>query len=120
MSEDERILRLENAMATLAELAAKQQLLSEEQQRLIADQQRRTARLEESFVVLVELTRGHDESIDELKESVDELKAARAETERKFAELAGAMKGLAEAQAHADRRVDALVDIMRDWRNGRS
>ncbi len=120
MSEEERILRLENAMATLAELAAEQQRLSEEQQRqaaeqqgLIADQQRRTARLEESFVALVQLTRSHDESIDELK-------AARAESERKFAELVDAMKGLAEAQAHADRRVDALVDIMREWRNGQS
>lgn len=105
MSEDERVLRLENAISTMAELAAKQQLLSEEQQR-------RTARLEESFVTLVELVRGHDESIDELK-------AARAESERKFAELADAMKGMADAQAHADRRVDALIDIVREWRNGR-
>jgi chromosome segregation ATPase len=119
MSEDERILRLENAISTLAELAAEQQRLSEEQQRqaaeqqrLMSDQQRRTARLEESLVTLVQLIRSHDESIDELK-------AARAEAERKFAGLADAMKELAEAQAHADRRVDALVDIVREWRKGR-
>ncbi len=133
MSEEERILRLENAISTLAGLAAEQHRLSEElqrqaveQQRLIADQQRRSARLEESFVTIVELIRGHDESIDELR-------AAQAESERKqteltatvdglaviMKELAVAMTELAEAQAHADRRVDALVDIMRDWRNGR-
>lgn len=120
MSEDERILRLENAISTLAELAAEQQRQAVEQQRLVTDQQRRTARLEESFVTLVQLVRSHDESIDELK-------AARAESERKQAGLADALKELAvamtemaEAQAHADRRVDALVDIMREWRNGRS
>ena len=119
MSEEERVLRLENTISTLAELAAGQQRLSAEQQRQSAEQQRRIARLEESFVALVQLTRSHDESMDELK-------AARVESERKSAELAGAMKELAdamkelaEAQAHADRRVDALVDIVREWRNGR-
>jgi hypothetical protein len=126
MSQEERILRLENAMSTLAELAAdqhrlsaEQQQLTAEQQRLLADQQRRTARLEESFVMLIELTRSHDEAIDELK-------AARVESEQKFATLADAMKILAEAQkqlaesqTHSDRRLDALIDIVRQWGNGR-
>ena len=116
MTEAERILRLENAMSTLTELAAEQQQLTAEQQRLTADQQRRTARLEESFVALVELARRHDESIDELRA---ELKAAQAETERKFIALADAMRQLAEAQGHSDRRVDALIDIIRKWRDER-
>ena len=116
MTEEERILRLENAMSTLAELAADQHRMSAEQQRLIADQQRRPARLEESFVALVEMTRRHDESIDELRA---DLKVAQAETERKFIALADAMKQLAEAQGHSDRRVDALTDLIRKWRDER-
>lgn len=117
MTEEERFLRLENTMSTLAELAAEQQQLMIEQHRLAADQQRRTARLEESFVALVEMTHSHDESIDELKA---DLKIAQAETERKFVVLADTMKQLAEAQGHADRRMDALIDIVRQWGNGRS
>ena len=123
MSQEERILRLENAMSTLAELAAdqhrlsaEQQQLTAEQQRLLADQQRRTARLEESFVMLVELTRSHDESIDKLKA---DLRVAQAETERKFIALADTMKRLAEAQGHSDQRVDALTDLIRKWRDER-
>lgn len=151
MSQDERILRLENAMATLAELAAKQQLLSEdqqrqaaeqqrlmaEQQRQIGDQQRRTARLEESFVMLTEMLGRHEDSFDELR-------AAQAETEQKIAalvdaqvrneeahdrgmeevraalaELADAMQRLAQSQAYTDRRLDGLIDVVRDLRDGR-
>ena len=106
MSSEERILRLEKAMATLAELSA--------------DQQRRTSRLEESFVTLVELTRSHNEGMDELR-------AAQTESDRKISALADAqlrteeaLKQLAEAQTHTDQRLDALIDIVREGRNGRS
>jgi chromosome segregation ATPase len=106
MSADERILRLENAMATLAELAA--------------DRERRVSRLEEALVTLVELVRSHNESMDESR-------VAHGETDRKIAVLADAqirtedaLKQLAEAQAHTDRRLDALIDIVRGERNGQS
>lgn len=123
MSADERILRLENAMATLAELSANQEQRAErleegfrllaqvvaEQQQVVANQQRRTARLEESFVMLTELAGRHEERLDAHDERQDELRAAQAESERKIAELA-------EAQAHSDRRMDALIDIVQNWR----
>ncbi|HEX3559981.1 MAG TPA: hypothetical protein VHU19_12305 [Pyrinomonadaceae bacterium] len=104
MSTDDRIPRLENALATLAELSA--------------DHNRRIARPEEAFVKLVELTRNHDEVMDQFR-------AAQAESERKIGALADAqirtedaLKQLAESQAHTDRRLDALIDIIRGERNG--
>ena len=180
MSEDERILRLENAISTLAELAAEQQRLSEEQQRqaaeqqqliadrqrLIADQQRRTARLEEAFVAVTDMLRRHEDSFDELRaaqaetdqklaalvdaqaradDEMSKVREAQAEAGQKIAalvdaqvrieeahtrgteglrasltELAETMKRLAESQAHTDRRLDGLIDIVRELRNGRS
>ena len=133
MTEEERILRLENAFSTLSELAAAHQ-------QLIAGQQRRTARLEESFVVLTTMAQRHGESLDELR-------ASQAESEHKIAALADAMirvteaqthltesqtqltesqtqlaesqKQLAESQTHSDKRLDALIDIVRQWGNGR-
>ena len=118
MSSDERILRLENAMATLAESGANHEQRIErleeisrslhqiiaEQQKALADQQRRVTRLDESFVKLVEVT-------TRIGEGMNELRVAQAESERKIA-------ALAEAQAHSDRRLDALIDIVQGWRNG--
>jgi hypothetical protein len=118
MSSEDRITPLENAFSTLAELAA--------------DHQRRISRLEESFVMLVDLTRNQDAGMDDLR-------AAQAEAERKiaaladanlrteesqahmaeaFGRLAEALRHLAEAQAHSDQRLDALIDIVHGWRNG--
>ncbi|MET0625154.1 MAG: hypothetical protein ABW250_19605 [Pyrinomonadaceae bacterium] len=119
MSED-RNLRLENAMATLAEISAQHnerlatmertaQTLRElavDHQQLIANMQRRVTGLEESNVMLVEmLRRQHD--------GVVEMRAAQADAATKIA-------ALAVAQAHSDRRLDALIDIVRGGRNGPS
>lgn len=132
MSTDDRILRLENAMSTLVEMLAEQQRLTAEQQRQAvelqrqaaeqqrqaaelqhqaADQQRRTSRLEESFTTLVELLRRHDESLDGLRDGTNELRAAQIESERKIA-------ALADAQAHTDQKLDVLIDIVREQREG--
>lgn len=148
MSADERILRLENAMATLAEFSAghEQRItlleagltrLEEGFTRLTegfrsltqvsVGQQRRTARLEESFVTLVQLTRRHHDGADELRaaQAETERRAAEterraAETERRAAESERRIAALADAQAHSDRRLDALIDIVRNGRNGES
>jgi peptidoglycan hydrolase CwlO-like protein len=103
MSDDERNLRLENALATLAELSA--------------NHERRVARLEESFVTLVELTRSHNDGMDELRAAQAELSVAQAESEQKLAALVDAqirgeeaMKELRSAQAETDRKIAALAD----------
>ena len=150
-----RILRLENAMATLAEVSAQHderlaaiegmnrrlerttqsmersvQTLTESvqtltelaaaQNALTADTQRRVMRLEESYVMVVELLRSHHDG-------TAELRAAQANADSKLAALADAqihtearMSRLAESQAHSDRKLDALIDIVRGSRTGES
>src|SRR5215212_6360444 len=108
---EERILRLENAMATLAEISAQhderlaaiersnqrleQTAQSLEQtvqslKELTADVQRRVTRLEESYVTVVELLRSRHEGITELR-------AAQANADAKIA-------ALAESQAHSNQK----------------
>ena len=66
-----------------------------------------------------------------LKAAQADAKTAQADTEAKIAALADAqiraderlqttLTHLAESQAHRDRRLDALIDIVRGERNGRS
>ena len=117
---EESILRLENAMATLAELSAQHderlaaiersnQSLAQTVQALgvlTANVQRRVTRLEESYVTVVELLRSHHDGIAEMR-------AAQANADAKIAVLA-------ESQAHSDRKLDALMDIVRTRFNGQS
>ncbi len=117
---EESTRRLEKAMARLAELAAQhdERLATTERtaqtlrelagahQQLIANMQRRVTGLEEANVMLVELLRHHHDGITELR-------AAQANADAKIA-------ALAESQAHTDRRLDALIDIVRGGFNGRS
>lgn len=46
--------------------------------------------------------------------------AALANLTEKMAQLAEAQAKLAESQAHTDQRLDALIDIVRERRNGKS
>ena len=107
---EERILRLENAMATLAELAA--------------NMQGRVTGLEEAYVTVVELLRSHHDGITELRAAqagADAGIAALADAQIRADErLHTALTQLAESQAHTDRRLDALIDIVRGGRNGQS
>jgi hypothetical protein len=45
---------------------------------------------------------------------------AQIKNEERFAKLAQAQTELAESQAHTDRRLDALIDIVKEGRNGKS
>jgi hypothetical protein len=45
---------------------------------------------------------------------------AQIKNEDRFAKLAEAQTELAESQARTDRRLDALIDIIREGRNGKS
>jgi len=45
---------------------------------------------------------------------------AQIKNEDRFAKLAQAQAELAEAQLHTDRRLDALIDIVKESRNGKS
>jgi hypothetical protein len=45
---------------------------------------------------------------------------AQIKNEERFAKLAQAQTELAESQTHTDRRLDALIDIVKQGRNGKS
>ena len=45
---------------------------------------------------------------------------AQIKNEERFAKLAQAQTELAESQAHTDRRLEALIDIVKEGRNGKS
>jgi pyruvate-formate lyase len=45
---------------------------------------------------------------------------AQIKNEERFAKLAQAQTELAESQVRTDRRLDALIDIVREGRNGKS
>lgn len=98
-NQHERITGAERTTQTLAELAA-------DHQQLLANVQRRVVGLEEANVTLVELLGRHHEGMTELR-------AAQANADAKIALLA-------ESQAHTDRRLDALIDIVRGRLNGQS
>ena len=44
---------------------------------------------------------------------------AQIKNEERFAKLAQSQADLAEAQAHTDRRLEALIDIVKEGRNGK-
>jgi uncharacterized coiled-coil DUF342 family protein len=148
MSTDERLLRLENAFATLAELAG--------------GHNECVSSLEQSFQTLVELARSVDGRMSQHLAWINQLGEAQANSEARIAALANAQirtdeslaklaeahakiveshtkiveshtklaesqtklaesqTKLAEAQAHTDQRLDALIDIVRESRNGKS
>ena len=117
---EESTLRLENAMARLADISAQHderlaaieqtneilKALAADAHQLLANMQRRVPGLEEANATLVELLGRHHEGITEMR-------AAQANADAKIALLA-------ESQAHTDRRLDALIDIVRGGLNGKS
>lgn len=56
----------------------------------------------------------------EQDEKINMIIDAQVKNEERFAKLAEAQTELAISQAHTDRRLDALIDIIRDQRNGKS
>ena len=66
----------------------------------------RLTRLEESFQLLVQLAQTTDTRLDTLESNMSTLETN--------------MAALAAAQTHTDERLGALIDIVREGRNGRS
>ena len=64
--------------------------------------------------------REQDEKINMIIDAQVKNEERFAQNEERFAKLAEAQTELAISQAHTDRRLDALIDIIRDQRNGKS
>lgn len=98
----------------------------------------RTASLENALAILVRLAQDLDERLNIQLSWINQLGEAQANSEAKIAALADAQiqteetmrdlaartdatfARLAESQAHTDRRLDALIDIVREGRGGNS
>lgn len=101
MTNEEMQKTMEFILEQQAQFAANIQKLQEERMR----DGSRIKRLEESFQLLVQLAQSTDTRLDTL--------------ESNMATLAEAQTHLAEAQAHTDERLSALIDIVREGRNGK-
>jgi hypothetical protein len=85
----------------------------EQQARLSVNQHKgdeRISRLERIVKLMISAGRRTRRQIGEMDERF----------EQRFARLTDALTKLAEGQAHTDRRLDALIDIVREGRNGKS
>ena len=102
MTNEEIQRTMEFILGQQAQFAANIQRLQEER---IRDNPR-LIRLEESFQLLVRLAENSDSRLDGLESSTSALEAN--------------MAALAVAQTHADERLTALIDIVRESRNGKS
>ncbi|HEX8491423.1 MAG TPA: hypothetical protein VF658_01150 [Pyrinomonadaceae bacterium] len=106
MSTEERLVRLENAFVTLTRIVESIDSRLNTQPGWINSLGEAQANTEVKIVALA------DAQI-RAEEAHARLEAAQVRTEEALARLA-------EAQAHTDRRLDALIDIVRESRNGRS
>jgi len=144
MTNEEMQRTMEFIVEHQAQFAASIQRLQEEHERLEAERLRdgpRLTRLEESFQLLVQLAQATDSRLDSVEARLDEDESRLDNDESrldqgesrldqdesrldkgevKMSLLEENMAALAVAQAHADERLSALIDIVREGRNGRS
>lgn len=100
MTNEEIRKTMEFILEQQAQFAANIQRLQEERAR---DNPRLT-RLEESFLLLVQLAQATDSRLDRIESNTASLEAN--------------MAALAAAQTHSDERLSALIDIVRERNNG--
>jgi len=109
MTNEEIQRTMEFILGQQAQFAANIQLLQEER---IRDTPRLT-RLEESFQLLVRVAESTDTRLDRLESNTSAVEA-------NMAGLEASMAALVAAQTHTDERLSALIDIVREDRNGKS
>lgn len=87
----ERVDRLASQVEALAAIQAQAEV--------------RLGRVEESFILLVQMARITDERLDNFGEKMAMLTEAQTRTDNKLADLA-------EAQTHTDERLNTLIDVV--------
>lgn len=111
MANDDIQAKMEFILEQQAQLASKVDALVEIQ----AHSETRLSRVEESFVLLVQMTKITDERLDTLTDKVNVL------TDKVNA-LTDNVEALAEAQRHTDERLNTLINVVEhyisDGRNG--
>ena len=102
MTNEEMQKTMEFILEQQAQFAVNIQRLQEERHR----DHPRLARLEDSFQLLVQLAQTTDTRFDTVESNMGTLESN--------------MAALAAAQAHSEERLSALIDIVREGRNGKS
>ncbi len=116
MTNEEMQRRMEFIVEQQAQFAANIQRLQEER---VRDTPRIT-RLEDSFQLLVRLAENSDLRMDRFESTTTTLESTTKALDSTTAALAANMATLAAAQTHTDERLTALIEIVREERNGRS
>jgi len=115
MTNEDRQRTMDFILQQQAQFAASIQRLEEER---IRDQPRQ-AELQKSFQVVVDLLKIQESRLDRADSRSDRMEIDTAGVEQRTKALEINMAALAAAQAHADERLSALIDIVMQDR-GRS
>jgi uncharacterized coiled-coil DUF342 family protein len=112
MSVEERVLRIENAFATLSELVERSESRTDTLIQLAARSDSRTSTLEQSLQTLVELARVQSERLDESNERLTALENNLTALSQIVVELAQGQRRAEERQGFADARLDRLAALV--------
>ena len=82
--------------------------------------EQRFDRMERILKLMIKAGQRGRTELREQDEKITILIDAQVKNEDRFAALASAQTRLTDSQAHTDRRLDALIDIIRKKRNGES
>jgi hypothetical protein len=110
MDEEERQRQFDFILNQQAKFAADIQKLQESQAKLMESQA-------ETLQIVTRLASVTVEGFTQINATLDTLIDAQTRTEERLTKLVEAQIHLAEAQAHTEQRLDALIDIVREWRN---
>jgi DNA repair ATPase RecN len=80
----------------------------------------RLDRLEESFQLLVQLAQNTDSRLDRVEANLDRVEINLERITTNMEKVQASIAALVDAQDHTDERLSALIDIVREGRNGKS
>ena len=120
MDEEERQRQFDFMLNQQAKFAADIQKLQESQRKLQESQQKLQESQAEMVQIINRLAAVTVEGFKQTNTKIDALIDAQTRTEEKLGKVIDVQMRLVETQAHTERRLDALIDIVREGRNGKS
>jgi chromosome segregation ATPase len=113
VSTEERLSRVENAFVTLTRLVESMSKRMDQHLELINQLGEAQANADARIAALADAQINTEERMVRVETALATLVEAQARTE-------SALARLADAQAHTDQKLDALIDIVREGRDGKS
>jgi chromosome segregation ATPase len=120
MTEDERQRQMDFILNQQAQFSTDIQKLQDGQAKLQESQAALVERQVEEAQIVSRLAAVTLEGFKQTNAKIDALIDAQMRTEESVTKIAEAQAKLAEAQTHTEQRLDALIDIVREGRNGKS